>query len=60
MNTSIAKGRKATQNHAPQLNLFADPREMILEELKTLDIVNMTPLEALGRLGQWKERLGQG
>jgi len=31
-----------------------------MEELKALDLLNLTPLEAMGRLGAWKERLGQG
>ncbi len=31
-----------------------------MEELKALDLLNLTPLEAMQRLGDWKERLGQG
>jgi DNA mismatch repair protein MutS len=56
----IARGKKTTQKNANQLNLFTDQKEIILAELKALDLLNLTPLEAMGRLGQWKERLGQG
>jgi len=38
------------------LSLFADERELLIQELKRLDIVNLTPLEALVWLGKWKEK----
>jgi DNA mismatch repair protein MutS len=56
----IARGKKTAQKNANQLNLFTDQKEIIMEELKALDLLNLTPLEAMGRLGLWKERLGQG
>ncbi|MCL5807758.1 MAG: DNA mismatch repair protein MutS [Deltaproteobacteria bacterium] len=56
----IARGKKTTQKNANQLSLFADQKEAIMEELKALDLLNLTPLDAIGRLGAWKERLGQG
>ena len=56
----IARGKKTTQKNANQLSLFTDQKEIIMEELKALDLLNLTPLEAMGRLGLWKERLGQG
>jgi hypothetical protein len=31
--------------------------EAIMEELKTFDLINTTPLEAFNRLYQWQERL---
>jgi len=55
----IAKGKKAQKN-VNQLGLFTDQKEAIVEELKALDLLNLTPLEAIGRLGEWKGRLGQG
>jgi hypothetical protein len=56
----IARGKKSTQKNANQLSLFTDQKEIIMEELRALDLLNLTPLEAMGRLGLWKERLGQG
>lgn len=53
----IARGKKTTQKNANQLSLFADHREAIMEELKALDLLNLTPLEAMQRIGDWKERL---
>ena len=55
----IARGKKTTQKNANQLSLFTDQKEAIMEELKALDLLNLTPLEAMGRLGEWKARLGQ-
>ena len=56
----IARGKKTTQKNANQLNLFTDQKEIIIEELKALDLLNLTPLDAMGRLDAWKQRLGQG
>ena len=56
----IARGKKTTWKNANQLSLFTDQKEEIMEELKALDLLNLTPLEAMRRLGVWKERLEQG
>jgi DNA mismatch repair protein MutS len=40
-----------------QLSLFSMESEAIMEELKTFDLINTTPLEAFNRLYQWQERL---
>ncbi|OHE24856.1 MAG: hypothetical protein A3J94_15890 [Syntrophus sp. RIFOXYC2_FULL_54_9] len=53
----IARGKKTTQKNANQLSLFADQKEAIMGELKDLDLLNLTPLDAMRRLGEWKERL---
>lgn len=53
----IARGKKAVQKNANQLSLFEDEREAVLKELRNLDLMNLTPLEAMRRLGDWKERL---
>ena len=53
----IARGKKASSKDEKQLNLFADPKGVIIEELTKLDLLNMTPLEAMQRLGDWKKRL---
>jgi len=48
---------KGGGNRVGQLSLFADDRELLIQELKTMDISNLTPLEALVWLGGWKEKL---
>jgi DNA mismatch repair protein MutS len=53
----IARGRKAHPKSRNQLSLFADLHEAVIDEIRELDILKMTPLEALGRIGQWKEKL---
>jgi DNA mismatch repair protein MutS len=53
----IARGTKTAQRNGNQLSLFKDQKEAIMEELKDLDLLNLTPLDAMRRLGEWKERL---
>ncbi|MEW6335382.1 MAG: DNA mismatch repair protein MutS [Thermodesulfobacteriota bacterium] len=53
----IARGKRTTQKNTGQLSLFTDPKETIAEELRALDLLNLTPLEAMRRIGEWKERL---
>jgi DNA mismatch repair protein MutS len=53
----IARGKKTAQRNGNQLSLFKDQKEAIMEELKDLDLLNLTPLDAMRRLGEWKERL---
>jgi len=55
----IARGRKGTSKNINQLNLFADQKVAVLDEIRALDLLNLTPLEAMQRLGAWKERLEQ-
>jgi DNA mismatch repair protein MutS len=53
----IARGRKMAHSKANQLSLFTDEKYAVAAEIRELDIVNLTPLEAMQRLGIWKERL---
>ncbi len=55
----IARGRKGNQKNRNQLNLFVDQKGAVLDEIRALDLLNLTPLEAMQRLGAWKERLEQ-
>jgi DNA mismatch repair protein MutS len=48
---------RATGKGTGQLSLFADDRELVIEEMKKLQIENLTPLEALNFLDRWKERI---
>jgi DNA mismatch repair protein MutS len=53
----IARGKKAAPKDKAQLSLFMEGEEIIANELKSLDIPNMTPLEALQKLSSWKDKL---
>ncbi|MBN1547445.1 MAG: DNA mismatch repair protein MutS [Syntrophaceae bacterium] len=53
----FARGKTSSAKEAGQLSLFADEHELILEELKVLEIDRLTPLEALIWLGKWKDRI---
>jgi DNA mismatch repair protein MutS len=53
----IARGRKIYRKNANQLNLFSGEGDAILDEIRCLDPLRLTPLEALQRLGDWKTRL---
>jgi DNA mismatch repair protein MutS len=43
-----------------QLDLFATQADPVLKELLGLDIMSMTPLEALNKLSEMKKKLGDG
>jgi DNA mismatch repair protein MutS len=54
----IARGRKAsTVKNKDQLSLFMEDDEIIINELQDLDLMNLTPLEAINRISIWKDRL---
>jgi len=53
----IARGEKVEKPANPQLSLFAESEDMVLAELRELDVSSMTPLQALNKLSQWKDKL---
>ncbi len=53
----IARGRKSSPKDRAQLSLFVDDEDMIVSELKELNVLNMTPLEALQKINSWKDKL---
>ncbi|MGZ6291947.1 MAG: DNA mismatch repair protein MutS [Syntrophales bacterium] len=53
----IARGRRSAPKDRAQLSLFVDEKDMIASELRSLDIPNMTPLEALQKISSWKDKL---
>jgi DNA mismatch repair protein MutS len=53
----IARGRKTDRKNANQLSLFSGQRDAVLEEILGLDPMNLTPLDALHHLSDWKQRL---
>jgi len=42
-----------------QLTLFAADDHPLLEEIRGIDLNNMTPLEAMKRIDQWRETLAE-
>ena len=53
----IARGRKPNSKNRNQLSLFADLHDAVIGEIRELDILKMSPLDALDRIRQWKEKL---
>ncbi|HHH41099.1 MAG TPA: DNA mismatch repair protein MutS, partial [Chloroflexi bacterium] len=52
----LRPGQREEEEAPVQLTLFTD-HDPILEELKTLDINSLTPLEALNKLYEWQQRM---
>jgi DNA mismatch repair protein MutS len=53
----IARGRKSVRKNTAQLSLFMNEEDVVINELKTLNIMNMTPLDALQKISNWKDKL---
>jgi DNA mismatch repair protein MutS len=54
----IAHGKKAEmKDRQAQLSLFMDEESRILKELKNLEIVNVTPLDALQKINEWQTKI---
>jgi DNA mismatch repair protein MutS len=53
----IARGKSAAKYGNPQLNLFAQSEDSVLDELRQMDTSSMTPLDALNTLHHLKSRL---
>ncbi|MDO9515098.1 MAG: DNA mismatch repair protein MutS, partial [Syntrophales bacterium] len=49
---SMVSGRRDTVG---QLDLFTGKENRLINELKEVDILQMTPLEALGRISEWQK-----
>ena len=55
---TLARGRKGARRPAAgQLSLFADEESLVLDEIASTDVDALTPLEAMNRIAQWRERL---
>jgi DNA mismatch repair protein MutS len=53
----IARGRKTAHKDKAQLSLFMNEEDVVMNELKALDVINMTPLEALQKISAWKDKI---
>lgn len=52
--------KKCSGKASKQLDLFRKPEQMLMDRLKTVDILKMTPLEALNYLNELKEQALNG
>ena len=53
-----SRAKALKEGKAQQLSLFTMGPHPVLERLKKLDLMAMTPLEALNRLYEWQQELG--
>ncbi len=54
----LAGGRVSDKKSGmAQLSLFAEEENPVLKELKTIDPFNMTPMEALKKIDEWKKKI---
>jgi DNA mismatch repair protein MutS len=53
----IARGLNSGKNKKQQLNLFLEREDEIIGELKNIDVTSMTPLAALNKLSELKNKL---
>ncbi|MBN1381743.1 MAG: DNA mismatch repair protein MutS [Deltaproteobacteria bacterium] len=53
----VAKSKKAPAKHQGQLSLFVDDDQAVISEIKDLNILNMTPMDAMNMINKWKEKL---
>ena len=53
----IARGKATPAIGNPQLSLFVESEDAVCDELRRLDISSMTPLEALNKLSDLKNKL---
>ena len=57
---TLARGKKGEKRaQAGQLSLFADDESLVLGEIAETDINTLTPIEAMNRIAEWKERLNK-
>lgn len=55
----IARGTSNVKIANPQLNLFVEKEDEIIAELRDIDISTMSPLEALNKLSEMKNKITQ-
>jgi DNA mismatch repair protein MutS len=53
----IAYSKKKEEKKKVQLSLFMDGEDLIVHELKNIDVMKMTPMDAINMISEWKRRL---
>lgn len=56
----IARGKRGSLKNKAQLPLFMDDKDALISELRELDVMAITPLEALQWMHRWKNKLASG
>jgi DNA mismatch repair protein MutS len=56
----IARGKKVKWRNDNQLSLFTPEKDLVIDDIKSSDVLNMTPLAALQHIADWKKRLETG
>jgi DNA mismatch repair protein MutS len=55
---TLARGKRGERRaQTGQLSLFADDESLVLGEIAETDINTLTPIEAMNRIAEWKERI---
>ncbi|MBN1663208.1 MAG: DNA mismatch repair protein MutS [Deltaproteobacteria bacterium] len=53
----MARSKKATHKNQGQLSLFMDDDQTVISEIKNVNILNMTPMDAMNMISKWKDKL---
>jgi DNA mismatch repair protein MutS len=53
----MARSKKGLPKHQAQLSLFMDDDQAVIRDIKSINILNVTPLEAMNLISKWKEKL---
>ncbi len=57
---TLARRKKGEKRSMPgQLSLFADDESLVIGEIRETDVNTLTPIEAMNRIVEWKERLNK-
>lgn len=63
LKNDLKENLKAHPSHEAQLNLFSSKADPVIEEIKAvikeMDVDNLTPLAALNKLQEWKEKFNE-
>ena len=52
----VLNNKKKSISEITQLSMFPDPKDLLLKEIKSLDVFSMTPIEAISYLNEIKEK----
>ncbi len=52
----VSNNKKKFVSEKTQLSMFPDPKDILLKEIKSLDVFSMTPMEAINCLNEIKEK----
>ncbi len=53
----VVPGKALPAGNYGQMNLFADEESQMARELRELDVMNITPMEAPGEMIEWQKKV---